>query len=131
MNSWLSSPYYLTGTAAVTLYLHGPELSHASVNWIIKTQRTDGGWSIGKQSTMQETAYCLPGLLAWEQQASLIDPEVLIAAARFLLTRCHHGSPFAAQWIGKCLYTPRYAIESAVLAALFGCRERFMSLRAG
>ncbi len=130
-DKWHISPYYLTGTAAVTLYLHDPELAQASINWIIKTQRTDGGWSIGKQSTMEETAYCLLGLLSWEQQASLIDPEVLIAAARFLLTRYHRRPPFVAQWIGKCLYTPRNAVESAVLAALFGCRDRFMSFRIG
>jgi hypothetical protein len=128
-DKWHISPYYLTGTAAVTLCVHNPELARASINWIIKTQRTDGGWSSGKQSTLEETAYCLLSLLAWEQQASLIDPEVLIAAARFLLTRYYRRAPFEAQWIGKCLYTPRYAVESAILAALFGCRERFLSTR--
>ncbi|MEP6984687.1 MAG: hypothetical protein ABI970_03760 [Chloroflexota bacterium] len=122
-DKWHISPYYLTSTAVWSLHGIVDDLLPSRIKWIIKTQRDDGGWGYYNQSTIEETAYCLHALLFWDEHTEeRIDPQILDAAAKYLMDR-FNSTHYPPLWIGKSLYTPRNVVRSAVLAALYSYRE--------
>jgi halimadienyl-diphosphate synthase len=92
------------------------------VNWIIKTQRPDGGWGYYGGSTSEETAYCLKALLHWHAHVDNVDEDVLAVAANYLQYHLDDQN-YPPLWIGKCLYMPYYPVRSAILMALHHYRQ--------
>lgn len=117
-DKWHISPYYLTSTAIWSLQSEVDDLLPPRIQWILKTQRADGGWGYYHQSTAEETAYCLQALLYWDRKVQRVEPGCIHAAARFLNDHVNDTS-FPQLWIGKCLYMPRHLVRSAILMALY------------
>ncbi len=116
-DKWHISPYYLTSTAVWSLLGVVDDLLPPRIQWILKTQRADGGWGYYQQSTVEETAYCLQALLYWDRKVERIDSVSILAAGQYLLEHIDNDD-YPQLWIGKCLYTPRHLVRSAVLMAL-------------
>jgi halimadienyl-diphosphate synthase len=95
----------------------GDDLAYPCIKWILKTQRSDGGWGYYDVSTLEETAYCLQALLHWDRTVERVDPAQIDTAAAFL-SRNIHEEHLPPLWIGKCLYSPRNVVRSAALAAM-------------
>ena len=115
MDKWHASPYYATGHAVIALLGTDNELAKSAVEWILDTQRFDGGWGHYGSSTAEETAYCLQALSIYGRDVEPIDQSVL-ARGRKRLLECMTEMP--ALWIGKCLYTPVKVVESVIYSAL-------------
>ncbi len=116
-DKWHVSPYYLTCTAIWSALGVMDETLPPRIEWILKTQRADGGWGYYHASTVEETAYCLQALLYWDRHSNQrIEPAAIRAAALYVAE--HYNDDFVSLWIGKSLYTPRKVVRSAVLAAL-------------
>jgi halimadienyl-diphosphate synthase len=117
-DKWHISPYYLTATAIWSLHGVVEDLLPQRIQWILKTQRADGGWGYYYQSTAEETAYCLQALLYWNQEVERVDSTCIHAGARYLMNHAN-DQHFPQLWIGKCLYMPRHLVRSAILMALY------------
>ena len=115
VDKWHVSPYYATGHAVIALVGTDNNLAKSAVEWILDTQRFDGGWGYYDNSTAEETAYCLQALSIYNRSVEPIDQSVL-AQGRKRLIECMTEMP--ALWIGKCLYTPVKVVESAICSAL-------------
>lgn len=117
-DKWHISPYYLTNVAVSSLHGVLDELLPSRIQWIIKTQKADGGWGYFNGSTPEETALGLQALLFWDRHVARIDSDVLDAAAHYLMThyRTTNHVPF---YIGKCLYMPQHVVQATILAALY------------
>jgi halimadienyl-diphosphate synthase len=117
-DKWHISPYYLTATAVWSLQGVVDDLLPPRIQWILKTQRADGGWGYYHQSTAEETAYCLQALLYWDRNVERIDSSTIHAAAQYLIDHVE-DTYFPQLWVGKCLYMPRHLVRSALLMALY------------
>ncbi|MBM7489749.1 hypothetical protein JOD64_000971 [Micromonospora luteifusca] len=117
---WHASAYYATSCVVTALDRYapagigGPAVDRA-VDWLVATQRADGGW--GRWAgTAEETAYALHVLLGIRRP---VRPGVPEAIRRGL----HHLSEVDDQhadpplWHDKDLYTPVLIVRAAVLAA--------------
>lgn len=116
-DKWHISPYYLTATAVWSLHGVVQDLLPQRIQWILKTQRVDGGWGYYHQSTAEETAYCLQALLYWDRKVERMEPTAIHAAGQYLMKHAD-DKHFPQLWIGKCLYMPRHLVRSAILMAL-------------
>ncbi|MBK8022535.1 MAG: hypothetical protein IPK19_14170 [Chloroflexi bacterium] len=117
-DKWHASPYYVTGFALPALVGFDDVLARSRINWVMNTQRDDGGWGYLGHSTPEETAYCLEALLYWREKVGLIDMRLLDEAADYLYDHLSEQD-HPALWINKGLYTPTYPIKAAILSALF------------
>lgn len=115
LDKWHSSPYYATAHAIIACAGTADNLVEESVEWIIKTQNSNGSWGT-YISTAEETAYALQALLVWDQKVARI-PKVAITDGALWLKE-HMDGPYPPLWIGKCLYSPNLVIRSAVISAL-------------
>lgn len=115
VDKWHSSPYYTTGHAILACAGFANELVKSSVDWILKTQNTDGSWGT-YLPTAEETAYALQALWAWNEKGGRVPSGALRDGARWLSE--HMDPPYPPLWIGKCLYNPNLVIRSAVISAL-------------
>lgn len=118
-DKWHTSPYYLTTEAVYVMSEKYQDMALPRIKWIVKTQRSDGGWGYYGFSTLEETAYCMLSLLHWHKNIAPIDRETLEMGAQYLQARIETET-YDALWIGKCLYTPHNVVRSAILAALAG-----------
>jgi halimadienyl-diphosphate synthase len=117
-DKWHISPYYLTSTTVWSLQGLVDDLLGPRIKWIMKTQRADGGWGYYKQSTVEETAYCLQALLHWNRHVERVDRIQLDTAANYLAN--HLNTPkLPPLWMAKSLYTPRHVVQSAILGTLY------------
>jgi halimadienyl-diphosphate synthase len=114
-DKWHASPYYATAHAIIALMGVDHDLATSAVQWILDTQRLDGGWGYYDRPTAEETAYCLQALSVYIRQVEPVDRQVLARGRQSLLT---HRDDLPALWIGKCLYTPVRVVESAICSAL-------------
>jgi halimadienyl-diphosphate synthase len=114
-DKWHISPFYTTGHAVIALVGSDHELARGAVQWILDTQRPDGGWGYYDQPTAEETAYCLQALSTFDRYVKPVDRSALTRGRQWLLT-CRLEMP--ALWVGKCLYTPVRVVESAIYSAL-------------
>lgn len=115
IDKWHVSPYYPTAHAVIALMGVDPDLATSAVQWILDTQRPDGGWGHYGRPTAEETAYCLQALSLYDSHLEPVNREVL-ARGREGLLACRGERP--ALWIGKCLYAPVRVVESAIYSAL-------------
>jgi len=91
------------------------DLARSAVQWILDTQKPDGGWGCCNGVTAEETAYCLQALGLYARYVEPVDKKV-IARGREKLLACKEEMP--PLWIGKCLYTPVRVVQSAISSAL-------------
>jgi halimadienyl-diphosphate synthase len=94
--------YTMGETARVMSRIDHPtaqRLASHAVDYLINTQRTDGGWGISS-STVEETGYAVLGLAAAED-ATEITHSALAKAAGYLSQAPVTLTPL---WIGKSLY---------------------------
>lgn len=117
IDKWHVSPYYPTSHAVIALSGVDHELAMSATQWIIDTQRADGGWGYYNRSTAEETAYCLQALSIYSLKVKPIDRNVIEKAKRCLLT-FDFDNQMPDMWIARCLYTPIRIVESAIYSAL-------------
>lgn len=115
VDKWHASAYYPTAHAVLACTGFDDELVADSVEWILKTQNSDGSWGT-YLPTAEETAYALQALWTWNEKAARVPKSVFRNGARWLQE--HVDQPYPPLWIGKCLYNPRLVIRSAVISAL-------------
>ncbi len=113
-DKWHLSPYYATSHAIIACTGYEDTLVSSGVQWLIQTQKPDGSWGV-YDSTAEETAYALQALWLWEQNSGHVPRECLQNGKRWLEDNEPKHEPL---WIGKCLYSPRLVIDSAILSAL-------------
>jgi len=114
-DKWHISPYYTTSHAVMVCAGFADEVVSDAVEWLINTQRTDGSWGLFG-STAEETAYALQALWLWDQRSQRVPKECLHKGKIWLEN--HQDYEYNPLWIGKCLYSPRLVIDSAVATAL-------------
>lgn len=114
-DKWHSSPYYTTAHAIIECAGYENELVKTAVEWILKTQDTNGSWGY-YMPTAEETAYCLQALVIWKQRGGQVSVDILKRGATWLAD--HTEAPYPMLWIGKCLYCPELVVRSAILSAL-------------
>ena len=114
-DKWHISPYYTTAHAVMVCAGFADEVVSDAVNWLINTQRSDGSWGLFGP-TAEETAYALQALWLWDQKSQHIPKECLHKGKIWLEN--HQDYEYNPLWIGKCLYSPRLVIDSAVATAL-------------
>ncbi|MFD0581699.1 prenyltransferase/squalene oxidase repeat-containing protein [Dactylosporangium darangshiense] len=118
---WHASPYYATACCAVALDEsgRGPAAREAvarAVDWVLRTQRTDGSW--GRWSgTTEETAYAMQVLLATGNPARRAVNEAVRQGYAFL-SEALGAQPDPPLWYGKELYLPKAIVRAAAVAAL-------------
>ncbi|MBX3061564.1 MAG: prenyltransferase/squalene oxidase repeat-containing protein [Anaerolineae bacterium] len=120
-DKWHISPYYTNALALIALAGLDEELetlARLRLTWIEKTQNDDGGWGYYGDSTPEETAFCLEGLLWWDQHVERLAPQIIRAAGQYLSNHLADQS-YAPMWISKCLYTPHYIVKSSIVSALY------------
>jgi len=114
-DKWHSSPYYATAHAIIACAGIDNELVSESVEWILKTQNSNGSWGT-YLPTAEETAYAIQALWVWDQKVASVPKGALRNGARWLKENMDNTYP--PLWIGKCLYSPNLVIRSAVISAL-------------
>jgi hypothetical protein len=121
-DKWHSSWLYTT-TQVIIALAHTDHLGMlpAAVAALIGYQHADGGWGMGLQSTITETAYVTLALaLLWSRNISAAAIQSAIKRAASYLRRQYTDSALGAatHWLGKELYRP-YRVDGAyVLSAL-------------
>jgi halimadienyl-diphosphate synthase len=114
-DKWHISPYYTTAHAIIACASYANEIVSDAVDWLIKTQKQDGSWGLFAP-TMEETAYALHALWLWDQNVQHIPRECLHNGKIWL--EDHQEHEYNSLWVGKCLYSPRLVIDSAVITTL-------------
>ncbi len=115
-DKWHISPYYLTLVLEEALIELDEAFVAERIQWLLATQRADGGWGYYHMSTAEETAYALLTLLRWSQRNEGVPVEVIQRGAAHLDSVAEHDV-YPALYIGKCLYTPRLIVQSLVASA--------------
>lgn len=109
LDKWHVSPYYATSQVLMSCANNIPATVHDScINWLIKTQRKNGGWG-EKESTFEETAYAVLALGCSGNKNFDIDN-----AKNFFENGRNN---FTEMWIDKNLYCPFNIVTAAELAA--------------
>jgi hypothetical protein len=88
----------------------------SAVDWVRKTQRTDGAWGRWGD-TAEETAYALHILLgaAFDASEAVVD---CAARGYEYLTQTLGQSAYPKLWHDKDLYVPYAIVDAAVLSAI-------------
>jgi halimadienyl-diphosphate synthase len=113
-DKWHISPYYTTSHAIISCAGYKDELVSNAVDWLIRTQKDNGGWGVFGP-TAEETAYALQALWVWDQKVQSVPKECFRKGKLWLE---EHQQEYVPLWIGKCLYSPRVVIDSAVISTL-------------
>ncbi len=114
-DKWHISPYYTTAHAIIACAGYANEIVSDAVHWLIDQQKPDGSWGLFGP-TPEETAYAMQALWLWDQKVQCISRERLHKGKIWLEDHREHG--YNPLWIGKCLYSPKLVIDSAVITAL-------------
>ncbi len=114
-DKWHTSVYYATAHAVIACAGLANELVENSVEWMLKTQNSDGSWGTFIK-TAEETSYAIQALWVWNEKVARIPKSVLRRGAQWLTENL--DKPYPPLWIGKCLYSPRLVVRSAVISAL-------------
>jgi halimadienyl-diphosphate synthase len=127
-DKWHASPYYPTSHAIIAHQQDKNNLHQVAcqtaVDWLISTQKQNGSWGY-YGPTAEETAYALQALFVWKRMGHHIPIEILKRGLGWLAA--NHEPPHPPLWIGKCLYSPRTVVRSAILSALiFGSQENIL-----
>lgn len=115
-DKWHLSPYYSTAHMIIAASSYDHDLCEPAVNWIIRTQQSNGAWGAFNSPTAEETAYCIQALMFWYFQYGTISKECIYRALEWL--RQNYEKPFPSLWIGKALYCPKFVVKSSILSAM-------------
>lgn len=115
-DKWNVSPYYTTSHAVIFCQGFDDEMCKKAVDWIVSTQRSNGGWGYYGVATAEETAYCLQALGIWRRRTGRV-PSIRVEHGRRWLIQ-NSEPPYPPLWIGKSLYCPELLVQSVVLSAL-------------
>jgi halimadienyl-diphosphate synthase len=115
-DKWHVSPYYTTAHLVILARGYDDSLCQESVDWILRTQKSDGSWGFYKFSTAEETAYCLQALIIWERHGGKIRKGA-IEQAKVWLSH-NYKAPYPPLWIDKSLYCPETLVRASILSAL-------------
>ena len=113
-DKWHISPFYTTSHAIIACAGFADDLVAEAVEWVIKKQKFDGSWGTFS-STAEETAYAIQALWFWNQNGGNVPETILLNGKKWLE---NNNSKYEPLWIGKCLYSPRLVIDSAILCAI-------------
>jgi halimadienyl-diphosphate synthase len=121
-DKWHSSWLYTTAQVMIALAHHDHfRTLPTAVSALLEHQHEDGGWGMGADSTITETAYVTLALaLLWSRNIATAGIQSAIRRAADYLRRqyTHSALGSAAHWLGKELYRP-YRVDGAfVLSAL-------------
>jgi halimadienyl-diphosphate synthase len=125
VDKWHVSPFYATASAILALSEQAAAATHdflrATVAWVLAEQKADGGWGVGQESTMEETAYALQILQACGHFAEV--PAGTLRRGFWHLWDAfarHRIAPSAVPqlWLGKELYAPVRVVLSTAIGAL-------------
>ena len=119
-DKWHASPYYPTSHAILVSSGYDDALIHQAVDWILKTQNSDGSWGF-YESSAEETAYALQALIKWYEHGGKL-PQGRVEQAYYWLAK-KYNQPYEPLWIGKALYCPELVVKSTILSALALARE--------
>jgi halimadienyl-diphosphate synthase len=129
IDKWNASPYYVTSHAIIALLEVGAAKAFTclpSIEWILHTQKDNGGWGYYQTTTAEETAYAFMALLHYHQRYRLPDTDVLHRAADYL---AEHLDSLLQQspplYIGKVLFAPYDIVRATILAALIRYTDTF------
>jgi halimadienyl-diphosphate synthase len=115
VDKWHASAYYPTAHAVIACAGSVNNFVEESVQWILRSQNANGSWGT-YISTVEETAYAIQALWAWNEKVARIPKGVLTNGARWL--KENMDKPYPPLWIGKCLYSPQLVVRSAAISAL-------------
>ncbi|MFC1721916.1 hypothetical protein ACFL0Z_03310 [Patescibacteria group bacterium] len=115
-DKWHISPYYPTSKIYISEARRGNHL-HRTLDWILKTQRLEGGWGYYNIGTCEETAFAVQSLY-FAMKKGINIPKESLKKARYFLNKEYKGYTYPEMWIGKTLYAPISVIDSYILSAL-------------
>jgi hypothetical protein len=121
-DKWFFSPYYPTCRAVHSLTGMQEDLARRCVDWILATQRVDGGWSAYADSTAEETALAGLALADRHLRGHPLPKDVLLRAKAFL-DRPECTRPTAPLWIHHALYCPSWVAATTVVAARYALKR--------
>lgn len=117
-DKWHVSPYYTTSHVVLAAQDWAPNLVAPAIDWLLAGQRPNGSWGY-YGATLEETAYAVLALLAWQRSGHCIPCDVIARAVDYL--HAHYtrdDGAYPPLWIAKTLYAPVLIAQAAVLAAL-------------
>lgn len=114
-DKWHVSPYYATSHAIIACAGYADHLIRNSVDWIVRTQNSDGSWG-HYMPTAEETAYSLQALILLKRKGYSISTDMVRRGTVWLAD--HWTMQHPPLWIGKCLYYPELIVRAAILSAL-------------
>jgi halimadienyl-diphosphate synthase len=115
-DKWHASPYYITSHVIIECQGLDNDLCQVAIDWILKTQNSNGSWGFYGVCTAEETAFCLQALKIWRKNGGKLPGECIERASTWLNQHCE--PPYPWMWIGKTLYYPELLIQSIILTAL-------------
>jgi hypothetical protein len=104
VDKWHASAYYPPPMRSWPVLGFDDELVVRSVDWILKTQNSDGSWGT-YIPTAEETAYAMQALWVWNEKGG--QSTKIRIQKRSALAHEHLDQPYPPLWIGKCLYNPQ------------------------
>ncbi|MFN8455710.1 MAG: hypothetical protein U0401_13765 [Anaerolineae bacterium] len=126
VDKWHISPYYSTSHAIIGLTGLSDNIIQKQINWLLKTQQSDGRWTFYPncpKAAIEETAHALLALMTVYEKRGNIPFEVIKRGFRYLERHYRTAEDLPALWINKALYNPYYIVESAILAAMTKYQE--------
>lgn len=116
VDKWQITPYYSTGHAAIALCNVDNRMSSKAIDWIMKTQHSNGGWGHA-DGTLEETAYAVQSLIYYHKNVEKLDMDAISNGVSWLCKNLGAGYP--QLWIAKGLYAPLNVIFSGILCVLY------------
>jgi hypothetical protein len=120
-DKWHFSAVYPVARAVIALEGIDNQLAQRCVNYLIQSQRPDGGWGHHDFSTAEETAFASLALVHWYKQQHKLDKAVLAKAQAYLYDA--ELFPELPLWIGKVLYCPYWVVASLIAAGLYALTQ--------
>lgn len=118
------SPYFPTCQVLIAAEKADHGLEASAVEWLLATQNKTGSWGY-YNPTAEETAYALQALFVWKRKGNPVPQEQLKRGLGWLAE--YREPPYQPLWARKCLYSPHWIVQSAILSALtFGRQENYI-----
>jgi halimadienyl-diphosphate synthase len=124
-DKWHISPYYCISRAVFAFRGINDNFAQKCVDQLISHQKSDGGWGLGHESTLEETAHVCLALCHWfrfnVKERNKNNLKILERIDYFF--RTFSGKIYVELWIAKTLYCPTTVVEAFVIAAKYSLRN--------